>query len=244
MVRALLVRGMVAGAAAGLLAWLFSNRVGAPGIEGGIAFEERAARAAGESHGVELVGRGIQSTIGLGVAVTVFGIAVGGLFGLVYAVAYGRLGSLSPRATAAVLAAGAFVVVFLVPFLKYPANPPGVNAAATIGTRTGLYVGVVVVSILLAVGAVQLARRVAARAGGWNGGLLGAATYAGAAVVVLLTLPAAEPPPAGFPADVLYGFRLASVGNQLVLWAAIGLLFGALTERSLRRRATSLGAAP
>ena len=41
----------------------------------------------------------------------------------------------------------------------------------------------------------------------------------------------------GFPADVLYEFRLLSLGTQLVLWAAIGLLFGRLADRSLGERA-------
>jgi Probable cobalt transporter subunit (CbtA) len=41
----------------------------------------------------------------------------------------------------------------------------------------------------------------------------------------------------GFPADVLYEFRLVSLGTQLVLWVAIGLLFGRLTGRLLGERA-------
>jgi hypothetical protein len=40
--------------------------------------------------------------------------------------------------------------------------------------------------------------------------------------------------PAGFPADVLWNFRLAAWGIQVVLWASIGLLFGWLTERDRR----------
>jgi len=41
----------------------------------------------------------------------------------------------------------------------------------------------------------------------------------------------------GFPADVLYEFRLVSLGAQLVLWVAIGLLFGRLAGRLLGERA-------
>lgn len=152
--RTLLVRGMFVGVVAGLLSWLFSYLFGEPGIEGGIAFEERLARSAGDSHGVELVGRGVQSTIGLGAALVVFAVAIGGLLAIAYAVAYGRIGSLSPRATAALLAAGAFLVVFLVPFLKYPANPPASSEDGTIVQRTALYLVLVLVSMLLAVASV------------------------------------------------------------------------------------------
>ena len=43
--------------------------------------------------------------------------------------------------------------------------------------------------------------------------------------------------PEHFPATVLWQFRLAALGTQLVLWATLGLLFGWLTERRLQRAA-------
>jgi predicted cobalt transporter CbtA len=41
----------------------------------------------------------------------------------------------------------------------------------------------------------------------------------------------------GFPADVLYQFRLLSLSTQVVLWATIGLVFAALAGRLLGERA-------
>lgn len=234
-VRTLLTRGMSVGALAGLLAWLFSYLFGEPGIDHAIAFEDRLAHAAGESHGVELVSRGVQSTIGLGTAVVLFGVAVGGLFALAYAVAYGRIGSMSARVTAAVLAAGAFAVVVLVPFLKYPANPPASTDAGTVGQRTGLYLVLVLVSVILGVASVSVGRRLHPRVGAWNAVLLAAGLYVVTAGVVLMLMPTVDETPADFPAAVLYDFRVASIGNQIVLWASIGLLFGWLTDRSLQR---------
>jgi hypothetical protein len=38
--------------------------------------------------------------------------------------------------------------------------------------------------------------------------------------------------PDQFPAAVLWNFRIASIGAQLIMWATFGLLFGALTERA------------
>lgn len=40
----------------------------------------------------------------------------------------------------------------------------------------------------------------------------------------------------GFPADVLYEFRLLSLGTQLMLWLTIGLVFAALAGRLLGER--------
>jgi predicted cobalt transporter CbtA len=48
-----------------------------------------------------------------------------------------------------------------------------------------------------------------------------------------LILPGIHEVPAGFPADVLWHFRVASLGTSAVLWATIGLGFGALAERRI-----------
>ena len=65
----------------------------------------------------------MQSTLGLATAAVVYGVALGGLFALAFAVAYGRIGRFNARATAALLALVGFGTVAFVPFLKYPANP-------------------------------------------------------------------------------------------------------------------------
>jgi hypothetical protein len=69
------------------------------------------------------------------------------LFALVFAFAHGRIGSLPPRATAALLAVAAFVSLVLVPGLKYPANPPAVGDPGTIGSRTALFFTMIVISV-------------------------------------------------------------------------------------------------
>ena len=49
-------------------------------------------------------------------------------------------------------------------------------------------------------------------------------------------LPAINEVPDGFPAVLLWRFRMASLGMQAVMWATIGLLFGALTERAMESK--------
>ena len=231
--RTLLLRGMLAGLAGGVLYALFAYLFGEPSVDSAIAYEEQAAAAAGEVDGEEpLVSRAVQSTIGLTVAALVYGTAVGGIFALVFAAVQGRVGRLSPRATAAVLALLAFVVVCLVPFLKYPANPPASSIDETIGQRTGLYVVMVLLSVAVAVAAVVLRERLIARLGAWNATLVAAAAYIVVIGVVIALLPVIAETPADFPASLLYEFRMASLGGQLVLWTTVGLVFGALVDRS------------
>src|SRR6266550_517717 len=131
MARTLLVRGMLVGLLAALLAFTFASFFGEPQVGRAIAFESAQARAAGEPEVPGPVSRGVQRTAGLAVGVAMYGVAVGGL---------GRLRS---RALAGVLALAGFVVVELVPFLKYPANPPSVGDPDTIGRRTLLYLAMI-----------------------------------------------------------------------------------------------------
>jgi hypothetical protein len=77
-------------------------------------------RVKGDARESELVSRSVQSGVGLLTGVVVYGTAFGGLFALAFAFAYQRIGRLSARATAALLAAAGFVALVLVPQLKYP----------------------------------------------------------------------------------------------------------------------------
>jgi predicted cobalt transporter CbtA len=240
MVRTLLVRGMLAGLAAAACAWVFAYLVGEPALDGGIAYEDMLSAAAGEAGGEPMVSRGTQSTVGLLVALLIYGVAIGGIFALVFAGVYGRIGRLSARATAAVLALVGFVVVVLVPFLKYPSNPPASSADDTIGLRTGTFVLMLALSVAVAVAAVVVGRRLVARLGTWNGVLLAVLGYVVVISVVGALLPTVAETPADFPATVLYDFRLSTLGIHLVLWTVVGLLFGALVDR--RSRATAVAA--
>jgi predicted cobalt transporter CbtA len=123
------------------------------------------------------------------------------------------------------------VTITLVPFTKYPANPPTIGNPDTISKRTVLFVAMIAISILAVIAAARVRRQFADRVGGFNAVLLAGAVLLAVIVVAQLILPAVHETPAGFPADVLYRFRLASLGINLTLWTTIGLVFGALAER-------------
>jgi predicted cobalt transporter CbtA len=260
MVGHLLLRGMLVGVVAALLAFGFAKLFGEPQIERAIAFEQQMSHAgsghAQEAHGhdghthhdhahdePELVSRTTQAGFGLLVGTVVYGAAIGGLFSLVFAFVHGRIGGLGARATASLLALGAFVAIVLVPALKYPANPPAVGNPDTIGSRTALFFAMLAISIACLAAAVALARRLWARHGGWNATLIAAAAFVAVIAFVEALLPAVDEVPAAFSATVLWRFRIASLGMQLVLWATIGLLFGYLSERADAPRSSRRGSA-
>jgi predicted cobalt transporter CbtA len=253
----LIARGLLAGAVGAALAFLFARLFAEPVIGRAIKFEDgrtEVEHAQGvHEHGTELFTRGVQANAGLGFGVLVFGVAMGALFAVLFCVVYGRVGSsavsTAPQSLSVLLAAGAFAALYLVPFVKYPPNPPAVGQADTIGARTGWYLVAVLSSVALAGAAIWLARRLTARLGKWNSGLLATGSYVAVIAVVFVLLPnvAEKPEPMrdasggiaypGFPADVLYEFRLLSLGTQLVLWVSIGLVFATLAGRLLGERA-------
>ncbi len=241
MVGNLLLRGMLVGIVAGILCFAFLKTFGEPQVDRAIAFEtqmDEAKAQADRAKGIvvpdepELVSRPVQAGIGLFTGVAVYSAAFGGLFALVFAFVYGRMGNLGPRATSALLAAVGLLAIYVVPNLKYPANPPSVGNPDTIGMRTALYFTMIAISLAAMVGAAMLRHRLLARHGGWNASLIAGAVYLVAVIVVGLALPSINEVPDQFPAVVLWQFRIASMGAQLILWTTIGLVFGALTERA------------
>jgi hypothetical protein len=233
MVRPLLVRGMLVGLAAGLLAFAFAFVFGEPQVRHAIDFEDYLARLHHEPAEAELVSRGVQRTLGLLTGTVVTGVALGGIFALLFAWAYGRLGAMSPRLTAAVLALGAYVTVTLVPFTKYPANPPTVGNPDTIDKRTVLFVVMIAITVLAAIAGLRIRRTLLARLGAWNAAIVAVGAFVVVVAAAELVLPAVHETPARFPADVLYRFRVASLGINLTMWTTIGLGLGALAQRLL-----------
>jgi Probable cobalt transporter subunit (CbtA) len=258
MEKAIIWRGILAGAFAGVLAFVWAKIFIEPIIGRAIGFEDgvsaaheamEAAAGHGHSHaeGGELFTRGIQSNIGMGLGVLLFSIAMGALFAVIFCVLYGRT-SLSARALAALTAGGMLVSLWVIPALKYPPNPPAVSLDGTITQRTLLYILMIVLSGGLFVGSVTLGRRLAPKFGAWNATLMGTADYVASMAVVFLIMPTIDETPApttddgghivfgGFPADDLYDFRLFSLGTQVVIWATIGLVFGAMASKLLDRK--------
>jgi predicted cobalt transporter CbtA len=243
----LLVRGMLVGLVAALLSFGFLKLAGEPSVDRAIAFEnamdeakakakadEAAAKglpAPVEQAEPELVSRPVQAGTGLLTGVAVYCTAFGGLFGLVFALAYRRMADVGPRATSALLAAAGFIAVYVTPMLKYPANPPSVGLPETIGMRTSLYLAMILISLAAMIAAGILRNRLNLRLGAWNSALIASSAYIVVMAGVAFALPNVNEVPEDFPATVLWQFRIASLGGQLIMWTTLGLLFGVAAER-------------
>jgi hypothetical protein len=246
-VSSFLVRGLLAGLVAGVLAFGVAYVVGEPSVRAAIALEAadgahrtESGNAGAHGHGEAEVPRSLQETAGLLTGTVLAGVTLGGLVGVLSALALGRFGRLGVRASTLLVTGIGFVCLYVVPFAAYPPNPPAVGERETIGLRTGLYFLLVAISVIGATTAVLVGRQLGARWGAWYAGLASAAGYLLVMTVAVMLLPGYAEIPAGYPAALLYEFRAASFLTSLTLWTVLGVTLAELAHRASQR----LGAAP
>jgi hypothetical protein len=216
--RAVLIATLVAGGVLGVFHLVASE----PVVDRAIAWEE--SRHTGEDHGDEVFTRREQK-FGLIVGSVTYALALGLIFGGVYAAAGERLPGGTARVRALLLAAAAWWVLFLAPFTKYPGNPPGVGDPDTVYERQALYV----LFLLLATFGLVIAGlwgRSLLRSGARPALAVAAALCAYAAFFAALWLAMPANPDANeAPASILWQFRAVSVAGSALFWAAFGLVF-------------------
>lgn len=255
--RNFLVRGLLAGLIAGILTFAVAYIAGEPSVDAAIQVEaagepaehshdDGAAEHSHDEEGGTEVSRQNQSTWGLLTATVSTGIALGGIVALAAAFALGRIGRLRPSHSTALVTALGFVSVALVPFIKYPATPPAVGNADTIGERTTQYFVMLAISVIAMIAVVLLFRTLVGRLGTYTAVIVSAATYLAVVILAAQLMPTVNEI-GDFPADTLWYFRRGSLITLATLWGVIGIaltgLIGKLyTQESLTAARKDLAA--
>jgi hypothetical protein len=229
----ILKASVVAGLIAGAIIAGFHTLLLEPVIERAIALEEQHSQAQGEVHAEPVVDRPTQRW-GLVLGFIVYGAIWGLLLGVLLYLSQGWR-----PATWTLVRYGVVVAVLLgwsvawFPFLKYPANPPGVGEPDTVGYRQALYLGFIGLSVVgtaLALGLFRLLNRpTRASAPGRVRGLWVIAAYAIYAAAIYAVFPA-NPDPVEMPADLVWTFRLISFLGLLLFWMSLAGVFGWLAR--------------
>lgn len=173
---------------------------------------------------VDLEFRDLQKAGGI-LGATILGVSTAALFGIVYILSRGALPGDREWKKMFILAGIMWLVIFMVPFLKYPGDPPAVGDPETIQERTALYAGFIVISGSAAVVFYKMSKQ-------WHGfQKIGAALgYCVVMIAVAYVMPAA-PDVESFPTDVLFAFRASSVVAVATYWIALPLLMGIFWTR-------------
>ncbi|MGH9188885.1 MAG: CbtA family protein [Acidimicrobiales bacterium] len=222
-----LAHGALAGTAGGLAMAAVLAIAGEGPIGRAIAIEAERQPTGGAA---EMFGRGAQQAGGAAAAV-LYGLAVGIVFSVVFAAVSRRLASGGDWRAAMGLAVTGLATVFVVPFLKYPANPPAVGNPSTIGRRTLLYVVLLAWSVVASWATWRAWRSMTAKAVPEHLRVPAtAATYLALVGAGFLALPA-SPDVIDVPATLVWQFRLASLAGTSCLWLVTGTVFGWLRLR-------------
>jgi hypothetical protein len=214
-----ILRGALSGAIAGVLGFVFARIFAEPVINKAIAYESgrddilaalnKAAGRVVAPDGPEIFSRTIQSTIGIASGIIAFSTAMGALVAVAYLVLHGRF-SIRPRNLVWLIAGFGFLGVYVLPFVKYPANPPAVGHPFTITTRGELYLSVVACSLVLLGLAVYLARKLAPRFGWVTAAVLSAVAFLVFYGVLIGFMPSLGNLPANVAASDQFGYARAA----------------------------------
>jgi hypothetical protein len=132
------------------------------------------------------------------------------------------------------LAFGAFLVLALIPQLRYPANPPGVGDPDTIETRTSAYLLMYALGLVVVPSAYAALRELARRGVAEPLRQVGVVAAALAVIGLAYALAPDSADADTVPADIVWAFRIRALGGLLLLFAVLGATYGLLTERAER----------
>lgn len=237
-------RGLLAGGAAGLVSGGFSWLVAEPVMDQAVELEEARTKAEHasslEAH-AEVFSRDTQH-LGLLVAMLVTGVALGLLFALVYAFVHRTDPDGKPWTRSLSMASAAFVGAWLLPFLRYPANPPGVGEPGTVDSRSNAWMLAMLIGLAAVVVAAIVHQTLVSRGVSAPVRLLVTVAVPVVALGVLFLLPD-NTDPVSAPDDLMLTFRVLSAVTMLLLWVVLGTSFGFLGRRVADRQATVPAAA-
>lgn len=244
---AVIIGAVVAGLLAGIVASVLLTFTAEPLVDRAIALEEssNAEIAGDERHGAagdeggetELVSRSQQKGVGRFAAYSLGGAAYGVLFGIAFLALRRRPGDADGAFRHALLAGGFMATAFTVmPFLKYPPNPPAVGDPATISERQWKYLALIFLSLVALAAAARLSTRLRERQWVDHERLIAVALAVVVPLGVLCALLPTFPDRIDFPANLLWRFRIATLGGNLLLWSVLAVTFGAAAVRRERER--------
>ena len=150
----------------------------------------------------------------------ILGIAMGSLFGIVYALSRNSLPGKNDVTKAVILAAIMWLTIYLIPFLKYPANPPTVGDAETVVLRSILYISFIAISGFGALGFYKLSQKLQR-----DKKYLGILGYVIFIVIAFFVMPE-NPDEVTAPMNLVNEFRLMSVLGVTSFWISVGFILG------------------
>lgn len=169
----------------------------------------------------------IWQKVGEIAAGTILGLSIGSLFGIVFAYSRSSIPASSNKKKALILAGIMWFVLFIIPALKYPANPPAVGDPETIYYRQSLYIAYLAISGFSALGLAFLYRKMKAAQAKK---VIVPVIYAAIMATAYFAMPS-NPDQITAPMDLVTSFRIASGFTMSMFWGLLGITLGVLWDK-------------
>ena len=219
---------LIAGAIAGTILGVVNQLAVEPYIEHAIELEMQNTAQSGQLiNPAEFAAYRFWQKGGEIAAGTILGLSIGSLYGIVFAYTRGLVPGSNNKKKALIVAGIMWFVLFLMPALKYPANPPAVGNPETIYYRQSLYIAFLAISGFSALGLAFLYQKVASL--NINKAIIPSA-YAAIMAGAYLAMPA-NPDSINAPIDLVIGFRLTSAITISMFWGLLGIIFGTFWDK-------------
>jgi len=219
---------LISGAIAGTILGAVNQIIVEPYVDRAIQLETENSEKSGEMiNPLEFAAYRVWQRGGEIAAGTILGLSLGSLFGIVFAYGRGSVPGSNNKKKALIIAGIMWFALFLLPALKYPANPPAVGNPETIYYRQGIYLGFLAISGFSALGLALLYRKIGAM---HAKKLIIPAVYAAIMAGAFLGMPA-NPDKITAPMDLVISFRIVSAFTMSMFWGLLGITLGAFWDK-------------
>ena len=221
---------LISGALAGFVHGTVNFAIVEPYLDQAIGIENQNLFASGEAEDtpqfwVEYEGYRIWQKSGQVLAGVILGTSIGALFGLVFAFARNSLPGNNDIKKALVLAGIMWFTMYLIPFLKYPANPPTVGDSETVVLRAILYLSFIAISGFGALGFYKLSTKFENKKK-----IIPLVGYGLFISVAFFVMPE-NPDEITAPMNLVNEFRMMSVLGVTSFWISVGVFLGLFWNR-------------
>ena len=216
---------LISGGLAGLVHGTINFAIVEPYLDQAIGLENESLFASGEAEDTlefwaEYESYRIWQKSGQVLAGVILGVAMGSLFGIVFALSRNSLPGKNIVTKAVFLSGLMWFTLYLIPFLKYPANPPTVGEADTVVLRMILYVSFIIISGIGVIVFYKLLTKL-----NKNKKYFALIGYAGLMTIAFILMPD-NPDEITAPMNLVNEFRFVSVLGVSSFWGSVGIILG------------------
>ena len=229
---------LASGALAGLIHGTVNFAIVEPYLDQAIGIENQNLFESGEAEDTpefqaEYERYRIWQKSGQILAGVILGTSVGALFGIIFALSRNVLPVNNNVKKAIILAGIMWVTLYLIPFLKYPANPPTVGDGDTVILRAILYISLIAISGIGAVGFYQLSKKLK------NNKKFAALVGYGIFITAVFFAMPENPDEITAPMNLVNEFRIMSVLGVTSFWISVGIILGIFWNHLESRKETT-----